>query len=129
MSYYDDVVHFHGAFRLPVGKKPELPNESEQALRLRLVREEWIELRQAHLHRSLEEVAREIADLIYVACGMAVSYGIPLNEVWNEVHRSNMAKITKRGPKYRTDGKVLKPYGWQPPDIKKALESPRGESV
>ena len=62
------------------------------------------------------------ADIIYIACGTAVSYGIPLDKVFTEVHRSNMAKLVDGKPLYREDGKVIKPSGWQPPNIKKILE-------
>jgi predicted HAD superfamily Cof-like phosphohydrolase len=50
---------------------------------------------------------------------MALEFGIPLEKVWTEVHKSNMAKADplKGGVIYREDGKVLKPEGWQKPDI------------
>jgi predicted HAD superfamily Cof-like phosphohydrolase len=118
VSYFNDVAQFHIAFRLPVGYKPLLPTDEEQALRLRLVTEEYHELVDAHQEGDIVEIADAIADQIYVLCGMAVAYGIPLDAVWNEVHRSNMAKIGPDGYlRFRADGKVLKPEGWTPPDI------------
>ena len=41
-------------------------------------------------------------------------YGIDIRPIWDEVHRTNMAK---EGGGSRTDGKIMKPAGWQPPDI------------
>jgi predicted HAD superfamily Cof-like phosphohydrolase len=38
---------------------------------------------------------------------------------WKEVMRSNFAKIGEDGKvRKREDGKVLKPTGWTPPDLK-----------
>jgi predicted HAD superfamily Cof-like phosphohydrolase len=67
---------------------------------------------------ALAEVADGIADLIYVAMGTALALGIDMSEVWEEVHRTNMAKTT--GP-VRRDGKRLKPEGWHPPQIERII--------
>ena len=50
---------------------------------------------------------------------------IPQQDVWNEVARSNLAKIDDETGKVlkRVDGKVLKPEGWTPPDIKSILDN------
>jgi|SRR5579875_1999583 len=123
-SFFDDVKEFHRAFGLRIGVKPELPNDLDQALRVDLILEETKELIKAHVTKDLVEVADAIADLIYVACGMAVAYGIPLNEVWAEVQRSNMAKLGPNGKAiYREDGKVLKPVNWTPPNIEGVLNA------
>ena len=121
MTFFDDVKAFHMAFKLPVGTTPEFTDYADQGLRLKLIHEELVELEAAHEDEDIVEVADACADLIYVICGMAVSYGIPLNEVWAEVQRSNMAKVGKDGPVYREDGKVGKPVGWKPPDIESII--------
>jgi predicted HAD superfamily Cof-like phosphohydrolase len=124
-TFFDDVKAFHVLFNLPVGEVPTFTETLDQDLRLRLIKEEWIELQEAHEEQDIVLVADAIADLIYVACGMAVSYGIPLNAVWAEVQRTNMAKAGENGPIYREDGKVQKPEGWQPPDIEGIIEAHR----
>ena len=49
---------------------------------------------------------------------------VPFNEAWAVVHVSNMAKLGPDGkPIYREDGKILKPEGWQPPDIGAVLDA------
>lgn len=122
-SFFDDVKTFHVAMSIRVGTKPEIPDHEERMLRMRLVDEEIRELHHAHWDSNIVEIADAIADAIYVLCGMAVSYGIPLNEVWNEIQRSNMAKVGVDGKvRYRNDGKVLKPDGWTPPDIKTIID-------
>jgi predicted HAD superfamily Cof-like phosphohydrolase len=41
-----------------------------------------------------------------------------------------MAKVGEDGkPKYREDGKVAKPEGWQPPDIAGIIEKARTPEV
>lgn len=66
------------------------------------------------------QVADGIADLIYVAIGTALAFGIRLDRVWREVQRANMDKFLG-GIKKRIDGKILKPIGWKPPDIHAAV--------
>lgn len=61
-----------------------------------------------------------IVDLIVVAVGAASAMGFDLTSAFNEVHRSNMAKLGPDGkPIRREDGKILKPEGWTPPNLMK----------
>jgi len=122
MSYFTDVKDFQTAFGQRVGEKPELPDANERVLRMRLLSEEFEEYRNAEYDNNIVEIADALADIIYIACGTAVSYGIPLDEIFNEVHRSNMAKLVDGKVIRREDGKIQKPEGWNPPDIKKILD-------
>jgi len=132
MSFYSDVRNFHVAFGQKVGEKPELPNDGrnfndkERMLRRKLLLEEMNEYMEAEKGNDLVEIADALADIIYIACGTAVAYGIPLDDVFEEVHASNMAKLVDGKPIYREDGKVMKPEGWQPPDIKGVLKRSHG---
>jgi len=121
-NMFKDVMDFHKAFGQKVGDKPELPDINERGLRMKLLREEFEEYMEAEEENDLVEIADALADLIYIACGTAVSYGIPLDKIYDEVHRSNMSKLVDGKPIYREDGKVMKPEGWSPPDIKGILE-------
>ena len=121
-NFYTDVKDFHIAFGQRVGDKPELPDTKERTLRMKLLAEEMYEYTVAENENDLVEVADALADIIYIACGTAVAYGIPLDDVFEEVHASNMAKLVDGKPIYREDGKVLKPEGWTPPDIKGVLK-------
>jgi predicted HAD superfamily Cof-like phosphohydrolase len=69
-----------------------------------------------------ERLAKELCDVHVVVSGTAVEYGIPEDLVYEEVHRSNMAKA---GGPVREDGKVLKPDGWTPPNVAAALQAAR----
>lgn len=58
---------------------------------------------------------KELADLQYVVSGMAVALGIPLEEVFERVHQSNMSKLVNGKPLKRADGKFLKGPNYKKP--------------
>ena len=121
MSMFTDVRAFHRAFEQRVGDKPEFPNKDERELRKKLLAEEYTEYVVAEYANDLVEVADALADMIYIICGTAVSYGIPLDDIFEEVHASNMAKLVDGKVIRRADGKIQKPEGWEPPDIERIL--------
>ena len=87
-------------------------------MRRRLIREEFNEYLEAEDTNDIVGIADALADLCYVIYGAAHCYNIPLDKVYAEVHRSNMQKVGKDGKvTKREDGKILKPEGWEPPDI------------
>lgn len=116
-TMFEMVRDFHTAFGQRVGEKAELPELKERFLRMKLLKEEMQEYEDAEYENDITEIADALADIIYIACGTAVSYGIPLDEIYNEVHRSNMAKLVDGKVLRRDDGKVIKPEGWTSPDI------------
>jgi len=123
-NMFSDVVEFQTAVGQHIGSKPELPDPAERELRLRLLKEEYEEYIQGECKNDVENIAKELADIIYIVCGTAASYGIPLDKVFSEVHRSNLSKLNEDGSvSRRSDGKILKPDGWKPPDIKSILWS------
>ena len=122
-----DVSAFHRACNVPQLPTPRFPSAKRVALRQALLNEEHGEFHIAIARKDLAGVADALADIIYVAIGTALEFGIPLDAVWGEVQRSNMAK---RDPKTgtvqrRPDGKIIKPEGWRPPDIASVLEAAR----
>lgn len=119
---FNSVIEFHKAFGQLVSSDPKFPDENTRALRIRLLLEEFNEYMNAEQDNDFIEVADALADLIYIACGTAASYGIPLNAIFEEVHRSNMAKLVDGKPLKREDGKVIKPAGWTPPDIEGVIK-------
>lgn len=123
-NMFQDVKKFQTAVGQHIGEAVEFPDGPERALRMRLLQEEVKEYEEGEYKNDIENIAKELADIIYIVCGTAASYGIPLDKVFDEVHRSNMAKLGPDGrPKRREDGKILKPDGWVPPDIKSILWS------
>lgn len=118
-----DVTAFHRACDVPVLAIPQFPSDARVELRKKLINEEYRELKGAIYRRDLVAVADAIADLNYVLIGTALEFGIPLDRVWDEVQRSNMAKVDQVTGKVirRADGKILKPEGWQQPQICRIL--------
>ena len=98
------VTAFHRAFDIVIGTLPVVPDAATCALRMRLIQEECDELREALAQRDVEAVAKELADVLYVVYGTAVSCGIDMTPVFQEVHRSNMSKV---GGHKRADGKWI----------------------
>jgi predicted HAD superfamily Cof-like phosphohydrolase len=104
-----------------------LPNieidESLAKLRIALLEEEVSEYVDAVADLDLVAIADALADIVYVAYGTAVTYGIDLDMVLSEVHRSNMSKLDKNGrPLIRDDGKVIKSDQYFPPDVAGVLK-------
>jgi len=109
----------------------DIPKEVKR-LRYNLIDEEiQEELLPALIENNLVEIADGIADSIYVLVGCAIAYGIPIDRIFLEVHRSNMTKTVVKestpGEKYGT--KTPKGPDYIPPDIKGILENPEKETV
>jgi predicted HAD superfamily Cof-like phosphohydrolase len=97
-------------------------------LRIALLQEEVGEFVATSERGDLNGVADALADIVYVAYGTALTYGIDLDAVLHEVHRSNMSKLGSDGkPLIREDGKVLKSERYFPPDIESVLRSTRNQ--
>lgn len=96
-------------------------NEKQFDLYRTLIDEEVQELKDA---KTQLEQLDALLDIIVVSIGAIHSMGADAEGAWTEVINSNYAKIdwsTKKVRK-REDGKVLKPEGWQPPQLEKFLK-------
>lgn len=95
-------------------------NGRQFALYKKLIEEEFIELRDA---KSQIEELDALIDILVVTIGAIHSMGADGEGAWNEVMRTNFAKIDEETGKVRKreDGKVLKPDGWTPPNLKTFL--------
>ena len=91
-------------------------NGRQFALYKNLIEEEVQELRDA---KSQEDQLDALIDILVVTIGAVNSMGADGEGAWNEVMRTNFAKIDKETGKVRKreDGKVLKPDGWHPPNL------------
>lgn len=140
------VAEFHAALGEGPPDAPTVGTEELRELRATLLAEECAEAVESLESGDLHGLAKELADVLYVAYGAAYSHGIDLDAVTAEVHASNMSKLTPcdacqgngRGPYWtgtcgdclgtgRTperrpgDGKVLKGPDYRPPDIEGVL--------
>lgn len=114
------VEEFHRQFEILVNRIPTIPEEMTRRLRVRLIEEEFSELKEAMVKQDLVALAKELADLLYVVYGTAVSYGIDMEPVFREVHRSNMSKV---GGYKREDGKWVKPATYSPATLGPILQT------
>jgi len=118
MNSRDDVKKF-----MLASDQNEVGYTKQSDLYFKLIREEFDELVKAYFEKNDVEIADGCADLKWVIEGLELSLNLPQQEVWDEVARSNLAKIGENGKvSKRSDGKVLKPEGWTPPDIKSILK-------
>lgn len=97
-------------------------NPSVCQLRSRLIHEELKELDDALVEsdcigdfRTLVAIADALGDLLYVVIGAGVVFGIDLDEVFQEIHSSNMTKF-KDGHR-REDGKWMKGPSYRPVNL------------
>ena len=118
------VTEFHHDFDIAVHALPLVPDEATRSLRVRLIQEEFDELQEALSRRDTVSVAKELADLLYVVYGTAVSCGIDMEPVFREVHRSNMSKV---GGHKRADGKWVKPATYSPARLEPILVAQGGK--
>ena len=105
------VETFHRTFDIVANTVPTVIDGRTRELRVKLIQEEFDELKEALAVEDLSFIAKELADLLYVVYGTAVSYGIDMAPVFREVHRSNMSKV---GGYKREDGKWVKPATYSP---------------
>ena len=95
-------------------------NEKQYEMYLGLIAEETEELSQALSTNNRVEQLDALLDMIVVIVGAIHSAGFDGEGGWKEVMSTNFAKIDKETGKVRKreDGKVLKPLGWEPPNLK-----------
>lgn len=88
-------------------------------LYLRLIQEETQELQAAVDNNDKVEQLDALIDILVVTIGAIHSMGADAEGAWKEVMRTNFAKIDRDTGRVRKreDGKVLKPTGWQPPNL------------
>ena len=130
-NVFRDQAKFMKACEQTVGES----NEDQFKLYLKLIKEEYNELLEAQgLNQNLDrigylpvdkvETLDALIDIMVVTVGALQSLGVDAEGAWKEVMSTNFAKIDKKTGKVikREDGKVLKPDGWTPPDLKGYLE-------
>ena len=115
MTVFDDQAKFMMACGQTVGQN----NPDQFNLYLKLVAEEMSELVKAVEVNDAVEIFDALLDIIVVCIGAGHSAGLPMQAGWEEVVRSNMAKVdpTTGYVRRREDGKILKPEGWTPPQL------------
>lgn len=130
---FELVKEFHETFGIEVGVDlmTLTPKAGQDLLVLRktLIEEEYNEVEEELLpvntdaftvdpeFLNKEKLTKELADLLYVTYGTAVSLGLPIDEAFRLVHESNMSKLEDGKVLRRDDGKVLKGKNYKEPDL------------
>jgi predicted HAD superfamily Cof-like phosphohydrolase len=120
-SVFHDQAHFMRA----CGQTTTTINKAQSDMYLALIKEEGEELVVALQECDVVEELDAIIDLLVVIIGYGLSRGFPMVEAWDEVLRSNMAKIDPLTGTVlrRADGKILKPVGWTAPDLDSVIHA------
>lgn len=94
-------------------------NEQQFEMYKNLIEEEFNELVTAENNNDPVEQLDALIDILVVTIGALHSMGADAEGAWKEVMKTNFAKIDKETGKVRKreDGKVLKPVGWQAPEL------------
>jgi predicted HAD superfamily Cof-like phosphohydrolase len=113
------LLEFNQAFDIPKLDSPDIGPEELIELRIKLLREEVEEYAEAARAGDLVEVIDALADIGYILAGTILNHGMQniYDDAFDEVHRSNMAKLVDGKVLRREDGKVMKPQGWTAPQL------------
>ena len=117
------VKEFHEKMELAIDQ----PYSRElMDFRLKLIFEEIQELATAALDLEnpevtelerrilMQDLLKEMCDVVYVIKGMAVSFGMDFDKAYELVHKSNMSKL----PLVKdSNGKVMKGLNYEPPNM------------
>ncbi len=95
-------------------------NLAQYQMYCNLIREEFDELVASS---TAKDDLDALIDILVVTIGAIHSLGADAEGAWQEVMRTNFAKIDPETGKVRKreDGKVLKPQGWTPPNLEPYL--------
>jgi predicted HAD superfamily Cof-like phosphohydrolase len=125
----NSVAEFHDVFKIGNAETPRLIEERDYTLRFNLIKEENEEYLEACQKGDLVEIADALGDQLYILFGTILKHGLQhkIEEVYDEIHRSNMSKLDENGqPIFREDGKILKSKLYFKPSIKPIIEGKKG---
>ena len=113
----DLVKEFHKKFKVPILKKPSLIPADRANLRYELMREEVEEYILGAKNNDLENIAKELVDILYGVYGTILEHGLQdkIDKIFAEVHRSHMSKDYS---KY----KMIKGKKYFKPNLKNILD-------
>lgn len=120
MNPFQDQARFMQASGQTVGQF----NKQQYQLYCNLIQEEFNELVASD---NIVDDLDALVDILVVTIGAIHSLGADAEGAWQEVMRSNLAKIDPDSGQVRKreDGKVLKPAGWTPPDLRPFVQDPQ----
>lgn len=102
---------FHKKFEIFTQETPTDIPDKVKTERIHVMSEEFKEVLEAIKSEPLENVAKELADLMCAVYGTVLAYGMAdkWDHIFGEMIASNMSKLDESGnPIKRADGKILK---------------------
>jgi len=117
MTPLEMVMEFHTKFQVHIEPYPNISNNAMTRFRFNLIDEEFWELSEALKQENLIDTADALADMIYTIYGTALSLGIDLDRVLEEVHRSNMTKYLPENMDPNIPHKIQKGPDYSPPNL------------
>jgi predicted HAD superfamily Cof-like phosphohydrolase len=120
LNPFQDQARFMQASGQTVGQL----NAAQYQLYCNLIQEEFEELVASD---NIVDDLDALVDILVVTIGAIHSLGANAEGAWQEVMRSNLAKIDPETGlvRRREDGKILKPEGWMPPNLEPFVPSPK----
>lgn len=126
-SDFDQVGYLYRHFGLPAAgpeSVPHLLDDKTENFRIKCLHEELMELQRAMVDNDIVEISDALVDLVVFAEGTAHMMGLPWQELFNEIQKTNMAKVRATSPEQskRNSGlDLIKPTGWKHPDLRRIL--------
>lgn len=111
------VKIFHEKFKVPTLDEPSLIPEDRYNLRHSLMEEEVGEYVEGAKNGDLENIAKELCDILYGVYGTILEHGLQdrIEEIFEEVHNSHMSKDYSQY-------KMIKGENYFKPDIHKFFQ-------
>jgi predicted HAD superfamily Cof-like phosphohydrolase len=82
----------------------------------------YLQLRGYYIKGDINNITAELQRFYLILCFLAESFGLPLQEIYDEVARSNFSKVSDNGKILKNEnGKIMKPVTYTPPNIKAVL--------
>lgn len=123
-EFVELVMQLHRAVGYVHPAQPTLLSDGRRDLWVQLLEEEVAEFAEALSRQDLVAVADALGDCLYVLVGASLAFGIPLEDVFREIHRSNMTKdviANLGGSDGSMEVKLRKGARYVAPDLKSLL--------
>lgn len=121
INFQADIKDFLSKFGQDYWGQPRFLPDEFRNLREERLQEEVDEYLKAE---TLEDKFDALIDVAIIAIGNARLHGFDFNAGWALVHSANMKKeraIKAEDSKYGSTFDIVKPAGWKPPQLKKAM--------
>ena len=120
MTPLEMVLEFHRKYAVHISTSTNIDNELVR-FRFNLIDEEFWGLSEAFKNKNVIATADALGDLVYVTYGTAISLGINLDKVLEEIHRSNMTKYLPEDADPNVPHKIQKGSDYSPPNLEPIL--------